>query len=78
MSMIERVARALFDESCLDISYDSLHEAEREYWSRLATAAIAVMREPTEAMVRAGDRAECRDDIWPEMIDAALKEHVHG
>lgn len=50
-----------------------------------ARAAIAAMREPTQAMYRAGDR--CVDDqetlapssawIWRAMIDAALAEKTN-
>lgn len=43
----------------------------------LARAAIAAMREPSEAMVREGFCTSPDDDavvVWRTMIDAALKE----
>ena len=91
--MIERVAEALdktgdgsmysLDQSvtwiCCGKSFSSVTEA-RAYWRRSrAIAAIAALREPTEAMVRvpiAGfvDVAE----YWEAMIDAALGETEAG
>lgn len=75
-SMVERVARAIADNT-LGMS------ADYEYAAR---AAIAAMREPTEAMVAAGDIPEivncsggCMaeganpDLVWHAMIDEALK-----
>ena len=48
-------------------------------WSAIGRAAIAAMREPTEAMVSAGygvdyspDPLPC-DKVWQGMIDEALK-----
>lgn len=47
--------------------------------AELALAAIAAMRTPTEAMVRAG-RSQITDQhpdlTWPAMIDEALKERL--
>jgi len=75
--MVERVARAICD-------------AEGKPWGvfdeaaiRLARVAIAVMREPTEAMVEIGRDARWRSpirdgnsarEIWRAMIDASLKD----
>jgi hypothetical protein len=79
--MVERVVRALTAEF---EPYRVFDEGEAE---RLARAAIAAMREPTEAMVSAGSEAvngcyslepgEGFDEppapaAWQAMIDAAL------
>jgi hypothetical protein len=87
--MIERVARALFavensfpgactwEDECAGETSVGL----REYWIRSARAAIAALREPTEAMIAAGDDAPPNDLFASEkasrlryqaMIDAAL------
>jgi len=53
------------------------HQCE---WRELARAAIAALREPTEAMVEAGlnhidpCRASDLAQAWRAMIDAALEE----
>ncbi len=62
---------------------DEVGVLDAEYCERLARAAIAAMREPTEAMLDALDdpdaaerllqRASWREDIWRAMIDGALK-----
>lgn len=69
--MVERVARAIYDEMDLADSL-SLPEAER-----YARAAIAAMRESTEGMIKArfnnlgkGGKVE-----YQAMIDAALQEN---
>lgn len=75
-SMIERVARALAEED------GDLYEANAVFWKGMARAAIKAMREPTEAMERAGDIPGWDDavsighsaDVWRAMIDAALSE----
>jgi hypothetical protein len=66
--MIERVAIAMHKGT--DIRLD---------WCRqLAPIAIKAMRDPTEAMVAAGTKADWDDDpiqrpgIWQAMIDVAL------
>lgn len=77
-TMIERVARAIFDDE----------QGERTMWecTALARAAIAAMREPTVNMLRVeagvADKwsADCygaplpAEDVWTTMIDAALEE----
>lgn len=68
--MIERVTQAIFDKD--PESLFTIHQA-RVY----ARAAIAAMREPTEAMVdQCVDLGHNRDDAvdaWEDMIDAALE-----
>lgn len=66
MSMIERVARAVAQKMFVE---------PNEYHRDLARAAIAAMREPTEAMLRGDALARTLwYKIWQDMIDAALKE----
>jgi hypothetical protein len=63
------------------LPYDWRREADRtslgaEGFLRCARAAIAAMRVPTEAMVRAGNdwnSAPLSWAVWHAMIDAALK-----
>jgi hypothetical protein len=62
-------------------SYDTAELAESEFQrkrdNRSARAAIAAMRKPTEAMLRAGDlpaHEENTLEVWQEMIDAILSE----
>jgi hypothetical protein len=70
--MVERVARAIEDEcaGCDPRNFSAFTNAAR--------AAIAALREPTEAMVMAGkDAPFCPDiptDVWYAMIDATLKD----
>lgn len=78
--MVEKVARALHEQfrktygGAAQTSWDDLSNFNRNYGLGLARAAIAAMREPTEAMV---DRA-AMDEIfaprlcWVDMIDEAL------
>lgn len=80
--MVERVAKALarhefgdFDETWFG------HEAFMGDYRELARAAIAAMREPTEAMLEAafaktGYRTTA-EEHWQLMIDAALQESSH-
>ena len=84
--MVERVAAAMF---CAEYGYDAHRwsdadeESEKFEYRRLARAAIAAMREPTqmmlEAMQGAGiyrlDHLRKRGDLvndWERTIDAAL------
>lgn len=66
--MVERVQKAI--ESLTQHHTGSSSEA-------LARAAMAAMREPTEAMVNAGGEIENSNrvavEIWQSMIDEALK-----
>jgi len=77
--MIERVARAMLANSPRHIYADL---AYLDTAKRLARAAIAAMREPTESMRRKlwlygnhPDKEFVMDGgMWREMIDAALEE----
>lgn len=69
-SMVERVARVII------AGFDEVTEPEeREDCLNLARAAIAAMREPTEAMVEAGETfvEYSASACWDRMIDEALK-----
>ena len=83
MSKVEEVARALAEADGL-IAADVIDPA---LWERRARAAIAAMRTPSEAMLKAMTDAEEKsgcsyaafehmyvEDAWPIMIDAALQE----
>jgi len=69
-------------ESCYASQIDyGVSESAKEHVVEIgriaARAAIEAMREPTEAMLEAGDTAMTRnhdtsEDAWPAMIDAAL------
>lgn len=78
--MIERVARAF----CMVATDISMSEAEWkvaaeqepeevENFRRAARAAIAAMREPTDAMIMAVSGGPCLDE-WQAMIDEALRD----
>lgn len=81
-TMVERVARALFEESPVKDPGDS--ELYRRACEILARAAIAAMREPTKEVLKAmkdcadsheyGDLNECcpHDWLWQAGIDGAL------
>jgi len=69
-SMVERVARALCDDTML--RWRSPLAMQADAWREFvpaARAAIEAMREPTDAMVMAGGH----DQTYEEMIDEALK-----
>lgn len=92
--MIERVARAAFAAwrqrmidtgerpDAMAMSFSDLDKSEREFALIHARAVIVAMREPTEAMVSAGNHAiepdsrlfykRVADEAWQAMIDAAL------
>lgn len=82
--MVERVARALCREQHIQ-RYGSemwregeLDQKVEGYWRHHiigARAAIAAMREPTEAMIGAANRNNHPRDIdtWKTMVDEALK-----
>lgn len=77
--MVERVARALCPDAWL-VSESGLHalvcwDTEQERARHKARAAIAAMREPTDAMVEAVDIRSCERPVvaWYHMIDEALK-----
>lgn len=94
--MVEKCARAAYeksvhlDPSIDDPEWDALPEREREYWRHIQRAAIAAMREPTEAMISSGrgrnvdtgyrgsgafvGDEEVREN-WIELIDTILAEN---
>jgi hypothetical protein len=84
--MVERVARALFEEEWDDKSsepWERAEEDERAAWRKSARAAIEAMREPTGVMIAQGSWAsDGRNEIgstgaknaWRKMIDAALTD----
>jgi len=70
MDMIERAARALWEMGDAGVWED---------WIPEVRAVLAAIREPSEAMIAAGEQAPCHDDkgdestpVWQAMIDAAL------
>jgi hypothetical protein len=87
-TMVERVARALFEtewspaaerhEGKARLDWEKEWPNSREYWLNSARAAMAAMRDPTDAMCAAGSsastsvRPEGVPLIWRGMIDAAL------
>lgn len=74
-SMVERVAQAVHRAVYqLSHSWEAATEAEREYYRDKARAAIAAMREPTDAMEWVGyERRMTVGEFWTAMIDEALK-----
>lgn len=81
MTMLEKVTRKIaaeFDTASLEMMLPNY----RAQFERAACAAIEAMREPTDAMIRAGDDTDpgyedgCSSAIihWDAMIDAALNE----
>lgn len=73
-SMVERVAKAIALANRAPDSDDwPVYVAD-------ARAAIEAMREPTDAMVDAGEGTMCPHAgcIFSDMIDAALNEQVSG
>ena len=71
--MVERVAKAI-RVAAAQAAKDELDQDRSIGFRSIATAAIAAMREPTEAMMAVQDRVRYLRDMWPEMIDAALRE----
>jgi hypothetical protein len=84
--MVERVARALFDETynpahlSLDEAWALNRNDIQSYYRTSARVAMIAMREPTEAMMDAGMMSGsallCDAEIrchWQDMIDEALK-----
>lgn len=86
-SLIERMARAMcstygdnFDEQ--PESGEGLHPynpglPSRSDWRRIARAALAAAREPSDAMGEAADQWASMGTalhVWRAMIDAALRE----
>lgn len=88
-SIIERVARAIWGEEPIqhfEQKFEDLIPMEQEAWRVMARAAVAAMREPTEAMLGSTDKDgllggygygdDCYEAnagmVWQAMIDAAL------
>jgi len=84
--MVERVARAMFNDDEAhsdswgwdqhpprDWDADQIEDCERGTYRRNARAAIEAMREPTEAMIRAGEDGFSPAGTYGMMIDEALK-----
>jgi limonene-1,2-epoxide hydrolase len=82
--MVERVARAIFNEQFLPADVKN-GTADRKWieWpvdkihaERRAIAAIAAMREPTSDMIKAMGERQCWEEFgvqkWTAMINAAL------
>ncbi len=79
MTMIERVARAIYE---LDLTiggtpWITLAEGYKIGYRASAVAAIIAMREPTPLMLRACaiDPSESAAEMWKRQIDAALSEN---
>ena len=71
-SMVERVALAIEKKLSRTDPYDE-RQHKRFNYDECARAAIAAMREPTEAMINAWIRAPgAIKGGWQAMIDAAL------
>ena len=79
--MIERVAKAIYEEDDpwhKAWPWPNLNESQGspEPYRRIAAAAIKAMREPSEAMIEAGqqrsDETITAVDVYRAMIDAAL------
>lgn len=71
-SMIETVARAI--RAKVPVGYGMTEDESLDY----ARAAIEAMREPTDAMVGAGQWEIDPVAMFQNMIDAALNEQVAG
>lgn len=89
--MVERVARAIHARYCDTAmgyvgaeKWENLADWEKDFGRGLARAAIESMREPTDNMFDAGEKAasvysdrwmmSIADDVWRAMIDAALSD----
>lgn len=86
-SMIERVARAMFDADAtgypgISVPFEGQSIGVQDRWLGLARAAIEAMREPTDAMVDAGvdhiGEGHYNGWAYTAMIDAAINEQVSG
>lgn len=77
--MVERVAKDLGRQiSGGEVSLGKRHDGSENGWIQAARAAIAAMREPTDAMVDRGLGHQWTEhtapSVWKAMIDEALKE----
>lgn len=75
MTMVERVARALYEVRTLE-AYPPQGGPEAASDRDLARAALLAMREPTHSMLHAGFCVDATpvNEQWRVMIDAALGE----
>jgi len=79
--MLDRVARAIYAalhvEGFAHQDYDLLNTFQRAQVEKMAHAAVTAMREPTKAMIYAGNPEYHgffdADDVWRDMIDEAQK-----
>lgn len=71
--MVEQVARGLAE--FYDYEFDELSPQSKDHWREAARAAIEAMREPTEAMIKAGLQHEAIDlaSEYRAMINEALQ-----
>jgi len=82
--MVQAVAKAIGRQiSGGEVSLGLRHDGSENGWIQAARAAIAAMREPTEAMAVAGEDAvlsrpasqkHAAATVWQAMIDEALKD----
>lgn len=79
-SMIERVARAMFDATNEhDETWDTEAQEIKTTYLIMARAAIEAMREPTDVMVDALEGYDSSPvSLYERAIDAALNEQVSG
>jgi hypothetical protein len=71
--MVERARLAFLEELRKTPAWLYVHNCDVVDFRQAMRAAIASMREPTEAMLEAPG-VERRYDLWHAMIDAALAE----
>jgi hypothetical protein len=80
MNTVEKVARAISETR--DLCWDQYSPELKATYKAMARAAIAAMREPSEAMVEAAGCAPVKSYAWQDgvkasweaMLDAALAE----
>jgi len=81
LGLIERVAISLYNHG-VPGKYEwpaYVDDRLKTEWRRIARIAITTMREPTEAMIVNAEASYVDaepEEIWQEMIDAALAEGV--
>ena len=83
-NMIERVARAILAVFEPDLTWADLTDFDQNFYKYTDTVAIQAMREPTDAMIKAGfESISASCDInpaelriaWQVMIDSILSEN---
>lgn len=75
--MIERIARAMLADEINNSpnrNFDTVWEDEKEIWLSNARSAVQAMRNPSDAMVTAGQSAKGPISAWTAMIDVALAD----